>query len=212
MAGTLVIVGAGGHGRVCADVAQAAGFEVVGFCDAATTPGQTLNGIEIIGADFADLMALEGSGWPQIFVTIGDNERRLALLDQAEGLGLSCATLVHPSAVLSPSCQIGEGTVIVAGAIVNANAQIGRGCILNTACSIDHDGKLSAGVQICPGAHAAGGVTFGEQAFVGTGASIIPNISIGARAIVAAGAVVTSDVADDENVAGVPAKTIVHTV
>lgn len=208
MAGTLVIVGAGGHGRVCADVAQAAGFEVVGFCDSAMTKGQKINGITVIGAEAADAAALGAAETPQIFVAVGDNERRLELLDQSQKLGFACAKLIHPSAILSPSCEIGEGTVVVAGAVVNANARIGRGCILNTACSLDHDNILNDGVQICPGAHAAGGVTFGARAFVGTGASIIPNISIGARAIVAAGAVVTTDVPDGMSVAGVPAKAI----
>jgi sugar O-acyltransferase (sialic acid O-acetyltransferase NeuD family) len=208
MAGTLVIVGAGGHGRVCAEVAKAAGFEVVGFCDSAMSTGQTINGITVIGAEVTDAAALETAKPPQIFVAVGDNERRLALLDQGRKLGLPCARLIHPSAVLSPSCEIGEGTVVVAGAIVNANAVIGRGCILNTACSLDHDNVLDDGVQICPGAHAAGGVTFGAQAFVGTGASIIPNIAIGARAIVAAGAVVTADVPEGASVAGVPAQAI----
>ena len=83
MADTLVIIGAGGHGRVCADVARAAGFDVVGFCDTAKSRGEEVNGIRVLGAGLADLAAAGGGKRPAVFVAIGDNARRLALLDEA---------------------------------------------------------------------------------------------------------------------------------
>ena len=205
MAAKLVIIGAGGHGRVCADVALAAEFDLLGFCDSAMAPGDRVGNHKVLATSLEGLGAKIIADKPLIFAAIGDNARRMALLDEARAMGLGCATLVHPSAVLSPSASIGEGSVVVAGAVVNADSRVGPGCIVNTACSLDHDNDLAAGVQICPGVHAAGNVQFGEQAFVGTGAAIIPGIKIGARAVVAAGAVVTRDVADDQMVAGVPA-------
>ncbi len=205
MARTLVIIGAGGHGRVCADVAAAAGLEVAGFIDAAIDVGEAVNGVRVVGVQISDIVQTFGLGTADVFVAIGNNARRIELLDEALGQGYLAPPLIHPSAVISPSAEIGAGSVIVAGAVVNANARIGRGSIVNTSCSLDHDNDLSAGVQIGPGVHAAGCVSFGEMAFVGTGAVIIPNINIGARAVVAAGAVVTSDVGDEEMVTGVPA-------
>lgn len=54
----------------------------------------------------------------------------------------------------------------------------------------------------------AGKVTVEDDAWIGAGAIILPNVTIGRGAIVAAGAVVNKDVPDFHVVAGVPAKTI----
>ena len=205
MAERLVIVGAGGHGRVCADVARAAGFEVAGFCDQAKARGETVGDAAILASSIEELSDKADAADTALFIALGDNARRMSLIGEVRERGFGLATLVHPSAVLSPSVTVGAGSVIVAGAIVNANAKIGEGCIVNTASSLDHDNQLAPGVQICPGVHAAGNVRFGELAFVGMGAAIVPNIAIGARAVVAAGAVVTRDVDADQMVAGVPA-------
>jgi sugar O-acyltransferase (sialic acid O-acetyltransferase NeuD family) len=208
MAGELVIIGAGGHGRVCADVASAAGFDVVGFCDSAMNPGGEVNAIKVVGRTPGDLPSSFDVSKIFAFAALGDNARRMDVLSELKALGFRIPILVHPTASISPSAELGEGTVVVAQAAINANAKVGSGCILNTACSIDHDNVLGEGVQVCPGVHAAGGVVFGEQAFIGTGASIVPGVRIGARAIVAAGAVVTSDVPDGVTVSGVPASPI----
>lgn len=191
----LVILGAGGHGRVCAEVAVAAGHAVTAFCDAATGLGSHVNGIPVIGSDsVSELMSRHSPDTTDVFVAIGDNDRRMALLMEAERAGFGVATLLHPSAVISPSAEIGPGTVAMANCVVNANSRIGRGCILNTACSVDHDNVLSDGVQICPGVRAAGNVHFGEKAFAGTGAIFVPGVQIGAGAYIAAGCLVASNV------------------
>ena len=205
MAGDLVIIGAGGHGRVCSEVAGAAGFRVVGFCDSAKARGEKINGIAVVADAPADIHDQYDSAKTFAFVALGDNTRRMEVMSELKALGLRIPVLVHPTASISPSAEIGEGSVVVAQAAVNANARISAGCILNTACSIDHDNLLEPGVQICPGVHAAGNVSFGERSFVGTGASLVPGVRIGAGAIVAAGAVVTKDVADGVTVSGVPA-------
>ena len=205
MSDNLVIIGAGGHGRVCADVARAAGIEVLGYCDSAMATGTDVGGHQVLAASIEALEADITAQKPLIFAAIGDNARRMALLEEVRGKGFTLATLIHPSAVISPSATIGEGSVVCAGTVINADTTIGVGCIVNTSSGLDHDNQLADGVQICPGVHAAGTVRYGEQSFVGTGAAIIPDIAIGARAVVAAGAAVTRDVADDQMVAGVPA-------
>ena len=70
----------------------------------------------------------------------------------------------------------------------------------------DHDDVLEDGVNVRPGAHLAGYVTCREDAFVGIGASVIHEVTIGGRAIVCAGAVVIRDAADDVTVMGCPAR------
>lgn len=208
MTGEIVIIGAGGHGRVCAEVAQDAGFHVAGFCDAGMTVGTTINSIEMIARTLDDLTATVDPAGASVFVAIGNNARRQQVFEQAKKRGFATPPLIHPTAVISQSAEIGEGTVIAANCVVNANARVGKGCILNTACSIDHDNVLEEFVQICPGVHSAGTVYFGAGSFIGTGAAIIPGVTIGAGAVIAAGSVVTEDVPEGARIAGVPAKSL----
>ena len=207
MAQQLIIIGAGGHGRVCAEIAARCGYTVTGFCDPALALGEWINGEPVIAEDDERLLA-EWTNDNHLFVALGNNARRVEVGELAQQQGVELATLVDPTADLSTTAEVGAGSVLMAKVVVNANARIGAHCILNTACTIDHDGDLADGVQIGPGVNAAGGVTFGEKSLVGVGASLIPGVRVGRQAIVGAGAVVTEDVQDRTTVAGVPAQPI----
>ncbi|NOU07283.1 MAG: acetyltransferase, partial [Hyphomicrobiaceae bacterium] len=195
------------HGRVCAEIATAQGWLVVGFVDRILDE-QTINGLPVLGADIAAVVSDYPPSHCVVFVALGDNQTRLTVSKRVTDHGYGLAVLQHPSAIVSPSASIGAGTVLMPGVIVNANAKIGQSCILNTACSIDHDNELEDGVQLGPGVHAAGTVYFGRMAFVGTGAAIKPGVKIGATAIVGAGAAVIRDVAEGARVGGTPAHPI----
>ncbi|NKB50032.1 MAG: acetyltransferase [Alphaproteobacteria bacterium] len=207
MAQQVIILGAGGHGRVCAEVAVRCGFAIVGFCDPARSLDQVVNDIPVIATDDEALLR----AWPdgtQLFVAVGENARRVACGEFARRQGIALAILVDPSAIVSETAAIGAGSVVMANVVINANANIGAHCILNTACTIDHDGDLADGVQIGPGVRAAGDVTVGKQAMVGVGASLIPGVHVGHNSTIGAGAVVTTDVPDGVTVVGIPARPI----
>lgn len=208
MAGKLIIIGAGGHGRVCAEVAKAAGLTVVGFCDTAKGIGETVNAIPIVASGPDDLPAEYGPSETGLFIAVGDNDRRAELSAEAEGLGYRLPALIHPSTIVSETASVDGGTVLMPAVVINANSRIGRGCIVNTAATLDHDNALDDFVQISPGVHSAGTVRFGARVFVGTGAAIVPGISIGVGAVIGAGATVVRDVCDGERVVGVPAAPI----
>jgi sugar O-acyltransferase (sialic acid O-acetyltransferase NeuD family) len=204
----LIIVGAGGHGRVVLDAANARRLPVNGFIDTVARRGEEVNGCTVLGNNglLDDRECLSAHTF---IVAIGNQKVRrelsLLLLERA-----SLSTVIHPRTMISSSASIGAGTAIIAGAIVNANAKVGRFCILNTGCTVDHDNYLADGVQVCPGVHLAGNVRCGADAFIGTGAVAIPGISIGANAIVGAGATVIRDVPDSAKVVGNPARILGH--
>ena len=200
----LVIVGAGGHGRVVLDAARAAGWTVRGFLDNTKPLGATANASPILGptTELDDPQFLAGA---TVIVALGDQAARRNLSFRVLRNGGALAVVCHPSATVSPSAAIGDGSFIAAGSIVAPNAVIGRFCILNTAGSADHDVVLEDGVQVCPGARLAGRVTCGEDSFIGTGAVVLPGIRIGRGAVVGAGAVVLGDVAEGITVVGNPA-------
>ena len=193
---TLQIICAGGHGKVVADVAELCGYERIVFIDR-DWPDRTVNGRWPI---VSDTVRDDGS---DVFCAAGQNSLRERLFEM-HGLEHS-PTLVHPSAIVSPSVTLGAGCLVMPGAIINADTRIGRGGILNTACSVDHDCVVGEFVHVSPGARLAGSVTVGNRAWIGIGASIIQNISVGQNAMVAAGAAGVSHVQDNFKVGGVPA-------
>ena len=202
----LLIVGAGGHGAVVAEAAAESGdWEKIEFLDDNPVSAQVLD-YPVIGA-VADLTAqLDDS--TSVLIALGHNIRRLELLDRVAGAGGGLATVIHPSAQISPSVSMGAGSAVFAGAIVNARAKIGLGAILNTGATVDHDCVIGDAVHISPGANIAGEVTVGDCSWIGIGASIREGISIGRNCIVGAGAAVVSDVADGTKVGGVPARVL----
>ncbi len=186
----LIIIGAGGHGKVVAD---AANRECM-FIDREPNEEEGVFAMD-------DLSSMQQEN-DEVIVGIGDNKTRLNMLD---GLN-KIATVVHKDATVSDSAVLGDGTVVFARAVVNPNTSVGRGCIINTAATVDHDCVLKDGVHISPGAHVGGGVSIGECSWVGIGASVKHGVKIGNHVTVGASAAVVNDIPDGLTVVGVPAK------
>jgi sugar O-acyltransferase (sialic acid O-acetyltransferase NeuD family) len=200
----LLIVGAGGHGEVVADILRAqhdagSNFDLVGYVDDRALQHEERLGGRVVGT-VADIPRLS---FDALIVAVGDNGARARLVDRLSGLPL--ATAVHPSAVIGGASSIGAGTMICARAVVGCGSRVGRGVILNTGSSIDHHAHIGDFAHIAPGVHLGGAVTVGAGALLGIGAVVLPGITIGAAAVVGAGAVVIHDVPDGATVAGVPA-------
>jgi len=205
----VVIIGAGGHGKVVLDVLRAMGkYAIKGFIDADTgKSGQEVMGVPILGAIHL-LPKLKKQDVRGAIVAIGDNRVRRSYADQVLESGLELINAIHPSAVVSQSAKIGRDVLVAAGGIIGAEARIGDDVIINTGAVVDHECLIGRGAHIGPAAALAGRVEVGEGAFIGIGAKIVPCMKIGAHAVVGAGAVVLEDVAAGATVAGVPAKMI----
>ncbi len=203
----VVIMGAGGHARVVADVIRCDGrYRISHVVDErADAPGTALGAPLLPGGDA--LLDLPAATRPRLaIVGIGSNAVRLRLATWLRDHGFELVTVVHPAATVAGDVVLGRGTVVMPGAVINVGTRVGDSCIVNTRASIDHDGDIGHGVHIAPGATLCGGVRVGDGSFVCAGATIIPYRSIGARATVAAGATVIRDVGDDVTVAGTPAR------
>lgn len=200
----VVILGGGGHAKVVIESLRAAGHKVAAVIDADPTPRQVA-GVPVVGDDSV-LSRLRGEGLTQAFVAIGDNALRFKLARGLREQGFELVKAIHPSAVVSPSAQLGVGVAIMAGAVINAETQVGDLVIINTGAVVDHDCRLGAACHLGPASALAGGVRIGERAFLGVGVRAIPNITVGADTIVGAGAVILRDLPDAVVAFGVPAR------
>ncbi|MEZ5566174.1 MAG: acetyltransferase [Gammaproteobacteria bacterium] len=202
----LLIVGAGGHGRVVADAAMESGrWSSLAFLDDSPQESVIL-GLPVIGGLESYFNSQDVA--TDFIIAIGNCRLRMQLIDHGIKAGLNLPALVHPAAWVSRHASIGAGSVILGQAVIQAGAVIGKGCIINTSATVDHDCRLGDGVHVCPGAHVAGDVMIGARAWIGIGSAVRDGLSIGADAIVGAGAAVAADVGDDTTVVGVPARPI----
>jgi sugar O-acyltransferase (sialic acid O-acetyltransferase NeuD family) len=196
---SVIVIGAGGHGKVVVSTLLAAGVDVVGvFDDDEKKWGSEILGVPVTGP----LAGAEGHGHLAV-LGIGNNEARQRLADQ---LGIGWATAVHPNAWIHPSVRLGEGSVVFAGAVIQPDAILGKHVIVNTGALIDHDCEVGDYAHVAPGVQLAGGVRLGEGAFLGIGCSAIPGVRVGAWTTVGAGAAVVSDLPSGVMAVGVPAK------
>jgi sugar O-acyltransferase (sialic acid O-acetyltransferase NeuD family) len=181
----LLILGAGDHARVVADVASAAGLTVIGCVERA--------------APIPD-------GARLFIAAIGDNARRRAAHSEGISRRLRALSVVHPSAVVARGVTLGPGAFIGPGVVLGVDVGCAEGVIVNTAATADHDCRLGPFSHLGPGAHLCGRVTIGAEVTVGVGASVVPGVTIGDQTLVGAGSVVVSDLPPNVVAWGVPAR------
>jgi sugar O-acyltransferase (sialic acid O-acetyltransferase NeuD family) len=199
----VIVIGAGGHGKVIADMIRSCGDTVLGFLDDSLPPPETVCGIPVLGKT-EDYVNYPDA---QFVIAIGNGFVRQRVAQRLEGV--KWYTAIHPSAVVSPmGTAIGEGTVVMAGAVINPCAVIGKHCIINTGSSVDHDNCIGDYTHISVGATLAGTVTVGNTVWVGAGAVVSNNISICDGCMIGAGAVVIRNIDKTGTYVGVPARKI----
>jgi len=201
----LLILGAGGHGKVVGESARASGgwSELLFFDD--RWPSLEFCGPWPVVGTGAMLVGEIGAGC-QAFVAIGHCMTRLSWLRRFRAAGVKIAVVAHPSAVISTGTLIEEGCFLAPCAVLNIGSRVGLGCIINTSATIDHDCRLGDGVHVCPGANLGGEVNVGDASWVGIGSAIRHGLNIGSGVTIGAGAAVVADVADGLTVVGVPAR------
>ena len=197
MSEQVIIIGASGHGKVICDIVRAQGDAVLGFLD--DRAEGTCCGLPVLGKT-AEAVNYPGA---KFIIAIGSNAVRKRI---AEELKVSWHTAIHPSAVISPSAVIGEGTVVMPLAVVQAEAVVGKHCIINTAAVAEHENRLADYVHLSPKAALGGNVWVGEGSHIGIGACVRNNIKITDGCTVGAGAAVVCDLEEPGVYVGVPAR------
>jgi sugar O-acyltransferase (sialic acid O-acetyltransferase NeuD family) len=200
----ILILGAGGHGKVVADILCCAGEPVLGFLDDdPATWGATRLGLPVLGG-IATFREHAPGGLILGMGSIAARRKIVGLLG-GEARGLWC-NAIHPRAIVARSVQLGNGIAVMAGVVVNPDAALGDHSVVNTGATVDHDCTIGAYAHVGPGAHLAGSVRVGRAVFVGIGASVTQGLAIGDGAIIGAGSVVIDPVPAHATVKGIPAR------
>lgn len=186
----LVIIGAGGHGKVIADIALKNGYKDICFVDD-NAKGNCL-GFPIVGT--SEKLHELNDGKTDFVIAVGNNLIRKKI---AERHNVNWVKLIHPSAQIGYGTEIEKGTVIMAGAIINADAKVGRHCIINSCAVIEHDNQLGDYVHVSPNAALGGTVHVGDLTHIGIGASVKNNVTIGKDTVIGAGAVVMKNISGE---------------
>ena len=201
----LILIGGGGHCKSVIDVAESAGYNILGILDIPEEVGKSVLNYKVIGTDeeipqYADRT--------EFIITIGFIKNpaiRIRIYNRIKEAGGKLATIIASTAHVSRYAALGEGTVVMHQAVVNAGAHIGENCIINTFCNIEHDAVIGNQCHISTGTMVNGDCKVGDRVFIGSQSVLANGISVVEEIIVGACSVVRKSISEKGIYAGNPA-------
>ena len=204
----VAIVGASGFGRevlqYCLD-ARAAGWphRVVGFID---DRPDALEGFDVAVSILGGLKDMGRVNVRAFIIALGRPDLRRKVADAVDDIDGMLVSLIHPTAYVAPTAQIGSGVILCPFTLIAANSIVGSNVSVNVYSSIGHDACIGQHCVISPYSAVTGAVSLGDESFLGTHCTISPGIVVGRCSKISAGSTVTRDADAGSLLAGNPAK------
>lgn len=201
----LIFIGGGGHSKSLLEVAESAGYSVLGILDRPENVGKRVRGYQIVGTD-DDIPLYVGKA--EFLITVGfikNPSLRIELFKKVLEAGGKFAIIVASTAYVSKYATLGVGTVIMHQAFVNAGAVIGDNVIINTLANIEHDVRIGNQCHISTGAMINGDCIVGDNCFIGSQSVLANSISICSDVVVGAGSLVRKSIKQSGIYSGNPA-------
>ncbi|MFF7969738.1 NeuD/PglB/VioB family sugar acetyltransferase [Streptomyces sp. NPDC007905] len=203
----LLLIGAGGFARETAQAVRDAGdVELLGHLDDNTTlHGTLVDGVPVLGG--CDLV--HGLPGARVVICVGNPGDYAARARLVRRLGLPAdryATVIHPTAAVSATSQVGPGSVLLAHCVLTAAVRVGAHVAVMPQAVLTHDDVVEDFATIASGARLGGGVRLERGAYVGSGALVREGTEVGAWSLIGMGSTVLGDVPPGEVWAGSPAR------
>ena len=201
----MVLLGGGGHCKSVIEVAESAGYNILGVLDMPEVVGKQVLDYKVIGTD-DDISKYVDKA--EFVITVGFIKNpaiRIKIYNRIKEAGGKLATIIASTAHVSKYATIGEGTVIMHQAVVNAGAKIGVNCIINTFANIEHDAQIGDQCHISTGTMVNGDCKVGDRCFIGSQSVLANGITVGDDIIIGAGSVVRKSIDQKGIYSGNPA-------
>ncbi|MGM9819735.1 MAG: acetyltransferase [Candidatus Onthomorpha sp.] len=201
----LILLGGRGHCKSVIEVAESAGYKILGVLDMPEEVGKQVLDYKVIGTDDDIPQYVDKA---EFVVTVGFIKNpaiRIKLYNKVKEAGGILATIIASTAHVSKYATLGEGTVVMHQAVVNAGANIGVNNIINTFANIEHDAQIGDQCHISTGAMVNGDCKVGDRCFIGSQSVLANGIEIGDDIIVGAGSFVRKNISVKGIYSGNPA-------
>lgn len=202
----LILIGGGGHCKSVIDVAESAGYSILGILDRSIPEGTTVLGYPVLGNDDKITPFIEKA---EFLVTVGQIKSpsiRVRLNEMVVNAGGKLATVIASTAHVSKYALLGVGSVVMHQAVVNADAHVGRCCIINTFANIEHDAIVGDFSHISTGTMVNGEACVGNRSFVGSQSVVNQCVEICEDVVIASGSIVHENITEPGIYAGNPLK------
>ena len=174
----VIILGAGGHAKVCIDTLQCMGKEILGVVAPKEDIGKILDvkylGDESVVSEYdpSDIELVNGIG------LLPGKSLRKKIFEKFKEMDYKFLTIIHPFSVIACDVVLQEGVQIMAGSVIQPSVKIGYNTIINTKTSVDHDCTIGDHCHLAPGVTICGGVSIGSDVFIGCGSTVVHEVEI----------------------------------
>ena len=205
----LAVYGTGGTGRELVDQVRKdektkKKYEEIIFVDD-LYQGEKIGTLRVFS--FKKLIQMYEHEKVEFLICVGEPSLRKKLGAKIRSQGYRLGKWIHPQAEISPSAQIGEGTMITR-CFIDSEVKIGENVIVSWESIIGHDTKINENCLVSPHVFIGGGCNIGNEVYIGAGAVVRDGIQIGDRSVIGLGAAVYKNVGTDMTAIGNPAKLI----
>lgn len=190
----LLLIGGGGHCKSVIDVAESAGYTILGILDMPEMVGTSVLGYPVLGTDDDIPQYVDKA---EFIITVGFIKNpaiRIKLYNRVKEAGGKLVTIIASTAYVSKYATIGEGTVVMHHAFVNAGAKVGNNVILNTFTNVEHDAVIGDQCHISTGTMVNGDCKVGANCFIGSQSILANGITVGDDIVVGAGSLVRKSI------------------
>ena len=170
----LLLVGAGGFGRMVAE--QAMLQYDCAFVDDGQAIGTSICGVPVVGS-IVDLPELR-KDYSLLVVSIGNNQFRAQVYEKAKKLGYSFPNIAAPNAYISPYAKLRGGCVVLQNACIQNGASVGDSVLLNAGTEVHCDATVGDYALIYTNSVIRTGATVGNFARIGSNVTVCNHAAV----------------------------------